>query len=359
MSLLTGLLTLLLLSVLVIVHELGHFWAARLLGVRVLEFSVGIGPVLARTMRRGIQYSLRWIPLGGFVKLAGMESPIEGGSAAGETDDEGSLRYQPAWKKILIVLAGPVSNIIFAAFTFVVMFAAVGVPQKADPRAIIGNIEPKTPAYEAGLSPGDRIIAVNGRRVELWTELAERITASKGADITLTVRRGGRVFARRAKPFLDPRLGTYRLGIIPKYYFTRLGLKKSLVYGIKSVYYGSYAVVRLVVRAIKGQERMALSGPIGAFGAVDQSLKAGPGWVLDLMASIGLFLALFNLIPIPLPLLDGGWVAVYLCEAVRRREFTVEEKAAAQFFGLMVMAVFFIFITYADLRTTIRRFINR
>lgn len=359
MTALVLLLTLLILSVLVIVHELGHFLAARLFGVRVLEFSVGFGPLLAKTVRRNVQYSLRAVPLGGYCKMAGMDIALEGEPDQAAANDPGSLRNQPAWKKSLIVIAGPLFNLALAALTFMITFAAVGVPSRVDKRSIIGLVDPKTPGYEAGLSPGDRITAVDGRPVTLWTELEREIRGSGGKPVRLTVEREGRSFVRTVTPFYDPMLEKYRLGITPKYYYARMSIGKSVVEGIRLIYTGSVAIVQLVGRGLTGRARVPLSGPVGMIGMVGQTNKAGPGAFLEMIASLNLFLGLFNLLPIPLPLLDGGWVVIYLLEKLRRREFTPEQKAAAQLFGLLLIGTFFLFITYGDLVTGVKRFLNR
>lgn len=351
--------TLLILSLLVIVHELGHYLVARLFGVRVLEFSVGFGPLLAKTVRREIQYSLRAVPLGGFVKLAGMDTALEGEADHEAEIGPGSIRHQPAWKKSLIVLAGPVNNLIMAAVTFFIMFAAIGVPRDVDARSIIGNVEPKAPAYEAGISAGDRVVAVDGQPIHLWSELSTAIRASQGKPVILRVERAGRIMTRTVKPLYDPGYEVYVIGVIQRPVFQRLGLGDSLLFALRSVYGVSVDIVRMIGLTIKGKARISLSGPVGAIGAVEQSRRAGPWWLLFLLASINLFLGLFNMLPIPLPILDGGWVVIFLLEAIRRREFTDNQKAAAQVFGLVVLFAFFLFVTYGDVVTEIRRFLNR
>lgn len=351
--------TLILLSVLVIIHELGHFLAARLFGVRVLEFAVGFGPVVAKTVRHGTQYALRAIPMGGFVKLAGMEMAVEGETEPVEADDPASMANQPAWKKALIVMAGPVNNLILAALTITVMLAVVGVPRATEKRSIIGFVDPKTPGYEAGLSTGDRVVACNGQPIALWEELAKAIRGSKGRPVTLLINREGRTFSRTITPFYDPMFKAYRLGIAAKQFYQRLPLGQSVLIGVTSIYWGSVNIVQMIVAGLTGRARVPLAGPVGMVGMVGESVKAGAASVFNLIASLNLFLGLFNLLPIPLPLLDGGWVVIYLLERLRRREFTAEQKAAAQLLGLLILGSFFLFVTYSDLVTGIRRFMNR
>ncbi|MGQ9779319.1 MAG: M50 family metallopeptidase [Bacillota bacterium] len=348
--------SLLVLDVLIIVHELGHFLLARFFGVKVKEFAVGFGPLLTRVVHKGIVYSFRAVPFGGFVRLAGMEM-------AGEEEEEepgpGDFGRQPTWKKSLIVLAGPLNNLLLAAFTLILAFAAIGIPVALEKRAVIGFVDPKTPAYEAGLTAGDRVVAVDGKTVATWDELAKAIRQSGGKPIALLVEREGRRFIRTVKPFFDPQIGGYRVGISPRYLFKRLGIWESIVTGVKYLFLLGMGLVEMGIQALLGQARVPLAGPIGAIGTFVESFQAGPWWFLQLVASINLFLAFFNLLPIPLPLLDGGWVVIYLIERIRRREFTAEQKAAAQLFGLVVLLTFFLFVTYGDVITGIRRFLNR
>ncbi|NLG85430.1 MAG: site-2 protease family protein [Firmicutes bacterium] len=349
--------SLLVLDVLIIVHELGHFLSARLFGVRVKEFGVGFGPILLRMVRHGIVYSLRAVPFGGFVLLAGAETvPMEEKEEEPGPDDFGR---QPTWKKSLIVLAGPLNNLLLAAFVLILTFALVGIPVAMEKQAVIGFVDPKTPAYEAGLTAGDRVVTVNGKEVATWEELAKAIRQSGGGPIVLLVEREGRRFLRTLKPFFDPQVGGYRVGISPRYIFKRLDPWTSFVTGIKYLFALGVGLVQTGVQIVLGQARAPLAGPIGTIGTFVESFQAGPWWFLYLVASINLFLAFFNLLPIPLPLLDGGWVVIYLLERIRRREFTAEQKAAAQLFGLVVLLTFFLFVTYGDVVTGIRRFLNR
>jgi len=362
MSLLEIVLLLLFLDILVIVHEFGHFWVARFFGVRIEEFAIGFGPLVAKRVRGGIQYSLRAVPLGGFVKMAGMDIAVEGESGPetrSQAADPGSLRNKPAWQKGLIVLAGPIHNLILGLFTMIVTFAAVGIPYDFDKRAIIGFVNPKTPAYEAGLTSGDLVVAIDGRPIELWEEMVDSVRASNGRSLTWTIERSGKRFQRRIKPFYDPQERVYRVGLDSRLLFKRLSLWESIRTSLSSTYYISIGLIKLLSSAVVGRARIQLSGPIGAAGALSQALKAGPFWVLQMVVSINIFLALFNLLPIPLPLLDGGWVVIFAIEKLRRREFTEEQKAKAQIIGLVLIAALFIFITQGDIISEIRHFINR
>jgi regulator of sigma E protease len=196
------------LGVLVTLHELGHFLAAKWCGVRVLKFSIGFGNPIGfgrfrlRWLRGGTEYVVAWIPLGGFVKMLG-ENPGEEESPAALADRKHSLPAQPLWKKLTIVLAGPFVNLALP----VVYFAAllwIGVPQK---EPVIGSVEAGSPAARADLRAGDRLLAVNGREIESWQDVERTIVEQPGARLAWTVERDGarveRSIQAEARPGLD------------------------------------------------------------------------------------------------------------------------------------------------------------
>ncbi|HJO25576.1 MAG TPA: RIP metalloprotease RseP [Myxococcota bacterium] len=182
----------LLLSVLVFVHELGHFAAAKACGVRVLKFSVGFGspigfgPYRLSWVRGHTEYVLAWIPFGGFVKMLG-ENPDEENSPEAEANREETLGAKPLWQKLLIIFAGPVMNLVLPVFVFVGLQWA-GLP-RAD--AVIGLVEAESPAASAGLEPGDRILAVDGVPVRWWSEVSDAVAEAPGDELALEVERDG------------------------------------------------------------------------------------------------------------------------------------------------------------------------
>src|SRR5690554_1900156 len=163
--------------------------------------------------------------------------------------------------------------------------------------------------------------------------------------------------SREITPFYDPSGGVGRIGIMQAYTVKRLPLHKAVPYGFASTWYGMRAVVISSYRIITGRERAGVFGPIGMVGFVDQA-RHQSGLLLVMMTSINLFLALFNLLPLPLPLLDGGWIVILILERLRGKEFSPEQKGAAQMVGLLLMMVLFIMITFGDVGSIIRRLGN-
>jgi regulator of sigma E protease len=185
----------LMLGVLITVHEFGHFIAAKLCGVRVLKFSIGFGPPIGfgrfrmSWTRGGTDYVIAWLPLGGFVKMLG-ENPDEADSADAEADPSHALRAKPTWQKLSVIFAGPAMNLALPVFIFAGTLA-LGVDRR---EAVVGNVEPGSPAAEAGMLPGDRVLSIQGEPIAWWDQLEKQIRSRPGQRLHLDVERGGRRF---------------------------------------------------------------------------------------------------------------------------------------------------------------------
>jgi regulator of sigma E protease len=172
-------------GVLILIHELGHFFVARLSGVGVERFSIGFGPVLARWRGTETEYCLSLIPMGGYVKMMGEENPLEGGETL-PYEARKAFALKPLWVRFLIVFAGPGMNFVLAAVIFAIVLATVGRPVWP---AVVGKVAPGSPAATAGLRTADTIAAVDGRRVAYWEDLERAIVDSNGRPLALTVKR--------------------------------------------------------------------------------------------------------------------------------------------------------------------------
>jgi regulator of sigma E protease len=184
-----------LLGILIFVHEFGHFLAARLAGVGVQKFSLGFGPKIIGKKIGETEYVLSWIPLGGFVKLLG-ESGTEELSLE---DEERSFYKQPTWKRLLIVLAGPVFNFLLAIVIFLIVYM-YGIPNLIP---VIGQMSPDSSASAAGMVTGDKIISLNGKKITYWSEIKPIVTESKGSDLKVVVQRGNEEKTLTIKPKLS------------------------------------------------------------------------------------------------------------------------------------------------------------
>ena len=178
---------LLVIGILILIHELGHFFVARWTGVGVERFSIGFGPVLLRWRGKETEYALSAIPMGGYVKMMGEESPLEGGTSP-DYDPTKAFALKPLWARFLIVFAGPGMNLVLAAVIFAIVLATLGRPVWP---AVVGRVTEDSPAAAAGLRTGDVVTAINGRPIAYWEDLDRAVTRSDGRALELRVKRGG------------------------------------------------------------------------------------------------------------------------------------------------------------------------
>jgi regulator of sigma E protease len=185
-----------LLGVLIFVHEAGHFLLAKLLGVKVLKFSLGFGPKVLGRKFGETEYQISAVPLGGYVKMLGQSDTPQEEEAIPEHEKPRAYNFQPVWKRFFIVFSGPFFNLVFAAFVFVLIFMS-GVPV---PLPDIGNVEAKSPAAAAGLMTGDRVVQINGRKVESWQEIYGTLKDNPGKPLLFMVKRNDRVVEAAVRP---------------------------------------------------------------------------------------------------------------------------------------------------------------
>ena len=221
-------------GILILIHEWGHFIVARLMGVGVERFSIGFGPVLLRWRGRETEYCLSVIPMGGYVKMMGEESPLEGGAAL-PYDPAKAFAGKPLWARFLIVFAGPGMNFVLAAVIFAFVLATVGRPVWP---AVVGRVAPDSPAATAGLQTGDTIASADGRRIAHWEDLDRAVVASSGRPLRLTVARAGAA----SEVSVTPRLTEARDPIFKDTHHTwEIGVGPQLLPQIGSVNPGSPA----------------------------------------------------------------------------------------------------------------------
>jgi regulator of sigma E protease len=188
----------LVIGILILIHELGHFFVARWTGVGVERFSIGFGPVLLRWRGKETEYVLSAIPMGGYVKMMGEESPLEGGTAA-NYDPSKAFALKPLWARFLIVFAGPGMNLVLAVVIFAIVLATLGRPVWTP---VVGRVTEGTPAATAGLRTGDVVVAVNGRPIAYWEDLERALAKSDGRPLELRVRRDSTEQVVTVKPRL-------------------------------------------------------------------------------------------------------------------------------------------------------------
>lgn len=329
-------LALLLIGVLILAHEAGHFLAARACGIGVQEFAMGMGPLLLKkTSKKGTQFSLRLFPIGGYCQFYGEDEDLP---------DPRAFNRQPVWKRAITVASGPLMNFIVAFLVIVLYMSAVGllavVPK-------VAQVEPN--AQQAGLMPGDELIAVNGEAVTDTQLIAMAIDESAGESVTLTVLRDGEQMEIAVTPFYDEELGRYRAGFTFAQERVHVPLLQSIPFSV------SYNVesVRLIASMLKnlvfkGEGVNEVTGPVGTVYVIQEVTQTGGLDVyLELIALISVNLGVVNLLPIPG--LDGSRLLFLLVEAIRRRPVKRELEGAIHAAGFILLMGLMIVLTYKDI----------
>ena len=336
-------------ALLIILHEAGHFAAAKAVGMRVERFSLFFGRTPLRFRRGETEYGIGWIPLGGFVKISGM-NPME--ELPEEVRDR-AYHAQPVWKRIVVIAAGPAVNLVLAIVLLVFFFAAIGSP--GPPTNQIRNVEPGFPA--AGeIRPGDRLVSVDGRRGDPAT-LSQAIASHRCAGpqrdgcraerpATLVVERDGKPREITLRPVFDdsvpdqaprPRLG---FGYVPGANRT-LPLGEAIVLSLDRFWFVTQRTLELPVRLFNAETRKEISGPVGGYKVTQEVIALDIGRVVGVLAVISLSLAVVNLFPF-LPL-DGGHIFWAVVEKVRGRPVPLAVMERSGVIGfVLVMIVFFI-----------------
>ena len=350
--------TIIVLGVLIVVHEFGHFIVAKKLGVGVLKFSVGFGPTLLGKTVDGTEYVLSAIPLGGFVKMVGEDPDSE------EPVDEAiSFSHQKLWKRCAIVLAGPFFNLLFAfaALTFINLAYGMPLPNELPE---IGVVSEEGPAAGAGFLAGDIVTAIDGEAIVTWEDLAEKIRGSEGRDLAIEVQRGGDAVRLRVAPEKRESKNLYGEIDGDSYYAIGIlqapGSERENVGVVESVKEGFLRTVWLVKMVVGGFYRMItfrisaseLGGPLLIGQAVSRQAQVGLESLISLTSFISVNLGVLNLLPIPV--LDGGHLLFFLIEGVRRRPLDLRQREMAQQVGLVILIGLMVFAFYND----IGRFLN-
>ncbi len=338
---------LILLGVLIFVHECGHFIVAKLADVKVLKFSLGFPPAMVTRKKGETEYILSWIPLGGYVKLLG-EEPDSKEEIAPE-DLPRAFTSKSLSVRAAIILAGPLANYILAAVLLCAGYAA-GWPVLASD---IGKVLDDSPAAQAGLKAGDKVIAIDGESVWRWDDMRYIIEKSAGKNLIVTVERGGEKVDIHVTPTITDQKDAFgdnvgRIGVTPSGQIVKLGFFASIYEGIRFTAYLTKLVITTLVKVVKGEiSAKALSGPITIVQASGESLKAGVFSFIFLLSYISINLAIINLLPVPI--LDGGHLLFFLIEAITRKPVTGKIREVAVHAGLLFIVLLMVLVFYNDI----------
>lgn len=344
------------LSVLVLVHELGHFMAARKTGVRIEEFGLGLPPRIVGKKIGQTIYSLNWLPIGGFCKMLG-EDPSNNSEKVIIKNKTESFEFKKPWQKLIIVLGGVLMNLVLAIVIFSVVYSILGVPVETD-RVSIVSISKNSPAEQIGLKEKDIITGINGKQIKKTNELIEEVAKFKGKKVDIEILKAGETEKTFAKIEVreNPPEGEGSIGVaisnsemtkFPWYRFDK-GLKA----GFEEAYYWGRIIFEGVFKMIKGlligQIPKDVSGPIGMYEATsaikkDQGILA----VIHFFGIVSVNLAVVNILPFPA--LDGGRIIFVVYEMITRKKANQKIETTVNNLGMMILLALILLITVGDI----------
>lgn len=337
----------LLFGFLIFIHEIGHFLAAKLSGVRVLKFSIGFGPKLISRKIGETEYLLSAVPLGGYVKMYGEDTPNE------IIEKEKSFKHQPVYKKMFIVIAGPLFNILAAVALFWFIFV-YGVPVL---KPVIGEVIESSPAYTAGFKAGDRILEIDGRKISNWFDMAQLIQQKPERVLNFKIERDGKLMeltvtpqAKETKNIFGEKIIVGQIGIKPaeEFFIHRddpiIALARSFQKCYEIIELTYLTIVKILQRAVSTE---VIGGPILIFQVAEKTAEQGLVNFFSFAAIISINLGIINLLPIPV--LDGGHILFFLIEAIRRKPLSEKFVSISQKIGIALLVALMMLAFYNDI----------
>lgn len=335
-------------SILVLVHEFGHFITAKRLGVRVEKFSFGFGPKLVSIKRGDTEYMISAIPLGGYVKMSGDE-PWE--KVSGHRWEFLSRSVGDRFK---IIFAGPLLNYVLAFLIFSVIYM-FGSPTMTTE---VGSLVKDFPASQQGMMVGDKVLAIDGKPVKYWEDMTAAIFKHTEGAMVVTIERSGKTFdktimpkVRTTKDIFGNVIKIAQIGVVPsqKIESVRYGFFKSLYMGGKKLLNLTTTTYKALWSIITGRLSMkdSLTGPIGIAAMAGMVAKLGLIYLLDFIGILSASLAMFNILPFPI--LDGGHILFLAVEKIRGKPLSLKAQEAIANVGVTLLILLTVFIFYSDI----------
>lgn len=331
-------------SIIILFHELGHFLLAKKNGIRVNEFCLGLGPTLFGVTKGETKYSVKLLPFGGACMMEGED---------GDSSDEGAFNNKSVWARISVVAAGPVFNFIMAWIFALIIMICVGYD-----RPVLTDVIEGYPAQEAGMQAGDEIISLNGHRTHFYREVSMYSFFYPGKEVDVVYERDGERYEVTLQPKWSEENGSYMMGISGSLARERGNVLETVSHSFYEVKYWIYSTVQsLRLLATGGVSMNDLSGPVGIVKSIgdtyDESQSSGGAYLTFLsMLNICIFLSanlgVMNLLPIPA--LDGGRLVFLIIEAIRGKRVDPEKEGMVHFVGFMALMALMIFVMFNDIR---------
>ena len=331
-------------SVIILFHELGHFLLAKANGIRVNEFSLGLGPTIVGFQKGETKYSLKLLPFGGACMMEGEDS---------DSDDERSFQKKSVWARISVVAAGPIFNFIMAFAFSAIILGSIGFV-----KPVIGSVESGYGAEQAGLQAGDEILKINHKSIHFYKEVSMyTLFHSDGESVQITYRRDGEKHIAEVTPTYSKEAGRYLYGIYAQNQYTKVGPVKTLQYSAYEMkYWIQYTIGSLKMLVTRQVSLNDLSGPVGIVKTIgdtyEQSMADGAFYVflnmLNLAVLLSANLGVMNLLP--LPALDGGRLVFLVIEAIRGKRISEDKEGMVHFIGLVCLLALMVLIMFNDIR---------
>lgn len=336
------LLAILVLSIIVMVHEFGHLIFAKINGIMVEEFAIGMGPKLLKKKIGETEYSIRAFPIGGICKVLGEDEKV---------DDNRSFTSKPVWARIQVIFGGPLFNFLLAFVISIIYIAVTGSYSTTIERVIPGSA-----AEEAGLQPGDKIVGINDHHILAYDEIRIYVSENPGSEIELTYKRDSQKYTINITPKYNEEVGGYLIGFNPKIANTKNVFQLIKYAGINTVLWIKmvfYSFSMLISGAVSPAE---LSGPVGIFAVTSEGYqtyaKLGFGAVMNFIMFLTIFLSanlgVMNLLPIPA--LDGGRLIFLLFEAVRGKPVDPDKESIVHFAGFVFLMLVMVLVMFNDIK---------
>jgi regulator of sigma E protease len=354
------------LTIIVFIHEYGHFQVARWCGVDIEAFSIGFGKeIFGWHDRHGTRWKLCWIPLGGYVKFKGdanAASLPDAKAMANAKEHPGHFHSKPVWQRAAVVAAGPIANFLLAIFIFSAAFMIVGKPM-VEP--VVGELLPNSAAAQGGIKVGDRVLTVEGKKIASFEDLIRSVVARGGDELHLVIERDGQTVQMTLVPNVveesDGKGGKIRRGLLGirsantgTVTYERLGPIAALDEGWKNTWFIVDTTFRYLSKIVTGRESAdQLGGPLSIAQAAGDAASAGSYSFITMIAFLSVSIGLINLFPIPM--LDGGHLVYYAVEAVRGKPLGEN----AQEWGMRIGFSFVIMLMLVGTWNDVIRMINR
>ncbi len=326
-------------GLLVLFHEFGHFIMAKATGMRVDEFAIGFGPKLVSKKVGETEYSIRVVPLGGFNDIAGMDP---------SDNDAGDRGYceKSVWKRMIVIVAGPLMNFLLPIVIFFLIFMVVGVSAPST-RPELGEVIPDQPAAMAGLQKGDRIDAINGEPVSEWNDIVRLVREADDSPMKIVYRRNGEKRQATVIPIYDKQENRMMIGVMGALDTRKPGVMEAASTAVWKTGYVIYTMVLGLVQIFTGEAAAELAGPLGVMQMTGTVAKLGFAALMNFAALLSLNLGVINLLPVPA--LDGGHFVTLLLEAVRGKPLGEKALHYTQMAGITVLVALMLFATKNDI----------